>query len=190
MQVEPLAIADVKLLRPRVFRDERGHFIETWNARTFAELGIPALFVQDNLAYSKSRGTVRGLHYQLPPNAQGKLVRVARGAILDVAVDMRKGSPSFGRHVSATLTAHGGEQIWVPTGFAHGYCTLEPDTEVIYKVTDFYAPGRDQGILWNDPALGIAWPVDAAAAILSDKDRILPHFATVDTPFEITGPSV
>lgn len=183
MQVESLAIPDVKLIVPKVFRDGRGHFVETWNARDYAAAGIPGPFVQDNFAHSASRGTLRGLHFQLPPSAQGKLVRVTRGAVLDVAVDIRKGSPTFGRHVAARLTAEVGEQIWVPVGFAHGYCTLEPGTEVVYKVTDYYAPGHDRGIAWNDPALAIAWPKDVDAALLSDKDRALPRLSEITSPF-------
>lgn len=171
MQVERLAIPEVIVLTPKVFRDERGFFSESYSQRAFAAAGIPDLFVQDNHAMSLETGVVRGLHMQAPPMAQGKLVRVIRGAIWDVAVDIRQGSPTFGRHVAATLTADNFKQIWVPPGFLHGYCTLEANTEVVYKVTSYYAPECDRGVLWNDPALGVPWPVDPAAAVLSAKDR-------------------
>lgn len=177
MQVEPLAIADVKLITPRRFADDRGFFSETWSARAWEGAGFTAPFVQDNHAYSVAKGVVRGLHFQLPPAAQGKLVRVTRGAIRDVAVDIRRGSPSFGRHVSAVLSADNWAQLWVPEGFAHGYMTLEPDTEVIYKVTNLYAPALDRGIRWDDPALGIDWGLSGQAAVLSEKDRKLPTLA-------------
>lgn len=170
MQVEALAIADVKLLTPKIFRDSRGFFSEVYKRAELAAHGIAADFVQDNHAASRESGVVRGLHLQTAPHAQGKLIRVTRGAIFDVAVDVRHGSPTFGQHVSAILSAENWQQMWVPTGFAHGYCTVEPDTEVIYKVTAPYAPQTEQGIAWDDPGLAIAWPVDAASAILSDKD--------------------
>jgi dTDP-4-dehydrorhamnose 3,5-epimerase len=177
MQIEPLAIADVKIITPRRFQDDRGFFSETWNARAFREAGIEADFVQDNHAYSVEKGVVRGLHYQLPPSAQGKLVRVTKGAILDVAVDIRRASPTFGHHVSAVLSAENWRQIWVPVGFAHGYVTLEPHTEVVYKVTNLYAPALDRGIMWSDPALGIDWGLTDTEAILSEKDRRQPRLA-------------
>lgn len=183
MKVELLAIADVMLLQAKSFQDDRGAFSETWNRHAFKELGIDADFVQDNHVKSLKTGTLRGLHYQAPPHAQGKLIRVIKGAIFDVAIDMRHQSPSYGKHVSATLTAENQVQIWVPEGFAHGYVTLEPDTEVLYKVTDFYAPDTEGGILWNDPDLGIAWPVDAEATILSEKDLQLPLMRDVKSPF-------
>lgn len=177
MQIEPLAIADVKIITPRRFQDDRGFFSETWNARAFREAGLEADFVQDNHAYSVEKGVVRGLHYQLPPSAQGKLVRVTKGAILDVAVDIRRASPTFGHHVSAVLSAENWRQIWVPVGFAHGYVTLEPHTEVVYKVTNLYAPALDRGIMWSDPALGIDWGLTDTEAILSEKDRRQPRLA-------------
>lgn len=142
-----------------------------------------AQFVQDNQSLSREKGVIRGLHYQVEPRAQGKLVRVVRGAIFDVAVDIRQGSPHFGRHVAVTLSAENWSQLWIPVGFAHGFCTLEPDTEVIYKVTDYYAPECDRGIAFDDPALGIAWPVPAGAATLSDKDRKNPTLAELGQQF-------
>ena len=183
MKAEPLAIPDVVLVETRTFADKRGSFSETWNRRAFRDAGIEAEFVQDNHAKSASAGTVRGLHFQAPPHAQGKLVRVIKGAIFDVAVDIRKGSPTYGRSVSATLTAENCRQLWVPTGFAHGYAALEDDTEVLYKVTDFYAPECEGGILWNDPDLAIGWPLEAASALLSDKDLKLPPFRDFVSPF-------
>lgn len=170
MDVVATNIPDVKILTPRKFGDARGFFSETYNRQTLAAAGLHLDFVQDNMAYSRDRGVVRGLHFQVPPFAQDKLVRVARGAILDVAVDIRKGSPTFGRHVSVVISAEKWNQILVPIGFAHGYCTLEPDTEVQYKVTNFYSPAHERGVLWNDPALRIEWPVAPGEALLSDKD--------------------
>jgi dTDP-4-dehydrorhamnose 3,5-epimerase len=175
VEVRTLAIPEVKLVSPRVLGDERGWFCETYNARTLAEAaGIDVVFVQDNHALSRAKGTLRGLHFQTPPRAQGKLVRVVRGSILDIAVDIRHGSPTFGRHVSAVIDAASAVQIWVPVGFAHGYCTLEPDSEVLYKTTDHYAPDHDKGLRWNDPALAIDWPVDDTTAVVSQKDRAQP----------------
>jgi dTDP-4-dehydrorhamnose 3,5-epimerase len=184
MQVDSLTIADVKLIVPRIFRDDRGFFSETWNAAAFAAAGIDATFVQDNHALSRDKYTVRGLHFQLPPMAQDKLVRVVRGSILDVAVDLRRDSPTYGQHVAAVLSAANWMQIWVPNGFAHGYCTLETDTEVIYKVTAPYAPALDRGIAFDDPALNIPWPVTRQTAILSEKDRKLPLLADLGTALE------
>jgi len=177
MIVEPTAIQGVLVLTPQRFLDGRGFFSETWHAVRFAEAGIPGPFVQDNHARSADQGVVRGLHLQIGPNAQGKLVRVVRGAIWDVAVDIRRNSPSYGKHVGVVLSAENWQQIWVPTGLLHGYCTLEPDTEVIYKVTAPYDRQAERGVVWNDPTLAVPWPVAADAAILSDKDRALPPLA-------------
>jgi len=177
MELINTAIPDVKLIRPKRFGDHRGFFAETYNKRVFAELGINLDFVQDNHSRSAEVGTIRGLHYQLPPYAQDKLVRVVKGAVWDVAVDIRKGSPTFGRHVAVRLDAQEGLCLLVPKGFAHGFVTLEPDTEVIYKVTDYYAPSHDRGLMWNDPDLGIDWPIPADRVILSDRDRKHPPFA-------------
>ncbi|MCA8931530.1 MAG: dTDP-4-dehydrorhamnose 3,5-epimerase [Rhodospirillaceae bacterium] len=182
-EVEPLAIPDVKLIRPVKHGDHRGYFSETYSRRTLAEAGIELDFVQDNQAFSAEVGTVRGLHFQVSPFAQAKLVRVLRGAIFDVAVDLRRGSPTYGQHVSAVLSAANWTQILVPVGFAHGLATIEPDTEVFYKVSALYAPDHDMGVLWNDPALGIDWPVDAASAILSAKDKVQPKLADLPAWF-------
>ena len=170
-------IPDVRVLEPAISRDARGFFSEVFNQRRLAEQGIEATFVQDNHSLSVERGVVRGLHFQAPPHAQGKLVRVTRGAILDVAVDIRRGSPTFGQHVAVELSAENWRQLWVPPGFAHGFCTLTANTEVLYKVTDYYAPESESGLAWNDPALAIGWPVRAGEAILSDKDRAYPPLA-------------
>ncbi len=180
-------LPEVLLLRPRYRRDARGYFVETYNKRAAATAGIEADFVQDNQALSLRAGTVRALHFQVPPRPQAKLVRVLRGSIYDVAVDLRVGSRSYGAWVAERLTAEGGEQLFVQRGFAHGYCTLEPETEVAYKVDDYYAPECEQGLIWNDPTLAIAWPVAAADAVLSDKDRALGFFADFVSPFRYNG---
>lgn len=180
---EPLAIPSIVLIRPKKFGDARGYFMETWSAQDFAAAGIDATFVQDNQSLSAARGVVRGLHFQAPPAAQAKLIRVLKGAIFDVAVDIRRGSPSYGKWCVATLTAESAEQIFVPRGFAHGFCTLEPDTEVTYKVDGPYAPEAEGGIAWNDPDLAIDWPIAAAEAQLSGKDVALPGFAGFVSPF-------
>jgi dTDP-4-dehydrorhamnose 3,5-epimerase len=175
MKSERLAIPDVMLITPPRHADPRGFFSETWNEHRYAELGIGP-FVQDNHAKSAQRGVLRGLHLQIEPNVQGKLVRVIRGAIWDVAVDVRHGSPHFGRHVAAILSAENWQQLWVPGGFLHGYCTLEPDTEVIYKVTGDYDRSAERGVIWDDPDLAIDWPL-RTDALLSEKDRQLPRLA-------------
>lgn len=187
MDITAAEIPGVLLLKPRFFHDARGYFVETYNLRDARAAGLTGDFVQDNQALSLKRGTVRALHFQAPPHAQAKLVRVLRGSIYDVAVDLRVGSPTYGRWTAATLTARGGEQILVPRGFAHGYCTLEPDTEVAYKVDDYYAPDCDGGLIWNDPTLAIDWPVTASEAVLSDKDLKLPRFADFRSPFRYGG---
>jgi dTDP-4-dehydrorhamnose 3,5-epimerase len=170
MRVDALGIPDVKLITPAVFRDARGAFCETFHSKAFAAAGIDAAFVQDNQSHSPARGVVRGLHFQVAPHVQGKLVRVAHGTVFDVAVDIRHGSPTYGRHAAAILSAANGCALWIPGGFAHGFCTLEPDTIVIYKVTDHYAPECDRGLAFDDPDIGIAWPIAPENAILSDKD--------------------
>jgi dTDP-4-dehydrorhamnose 3,5-epimerase len=186
MDISPLDIPDVKILRPKKHGDARGFFSETWSRAALEAAGIDIDFVQDNQSLSATRGTVRGLHFQTPPHAQAKLLRVIRGAVFDVAVDLRQGAPSYGRHVSAVISAEEWNQILVPVGFAHGFMTLEPDTEVIYKVSGVYSPANDAGILWNDPDLGIAWPLDVEP-VLSDKDRVQPRLRDFDTPFTYGG---
>jgi dTDP-4-dehydrorhamnose 3,5-epimerase len=180
---ESLRIPAVKLLRPAKHQDSRGYFSETYSKRALAEAGIEIDFVQDNHVLSAERGTVRGLHFQIPPVSQAKLVRAARGAIFDVTVDIRVGSPTYGQHVSAVISADAWNQIFIPSGFAHGLVTLEPDTEVIYKVSEAYSPEYDMGLLWNDEALGIAWPVSRAGAILSERDERQPRLADLPAYF-------
>jgi len=183
MEVEALGLEGVKLIRPRRFADARGYFSETWNRRLLAAHGLDVDFVQDNVSFSRSPGTIRGLHFQKEPFAQAKLVRVIRGAILDVAVDLRRSSPTFGRHVAVVLSAEGGEQLFIPVGFAHGLCTLQADTEVAYKVSQFYSPEHDAGIVWNDPDLAIEWKLGGKEPVLSEKDAILPRLASIEPPF-------
>lgn len=183
LDVKTTEIDGVLLLTPKRWADARGFFVETWNAERFRQAGIEAVFVQDNHSYSADAGTVRGLHYQAPPRAQGKLVRVMRGAVTDVAVDARRGSPTYGRHVRALLSAENGAQLFVPAGFLHGFATLEAHTDVAYKVTDFYSQPHDGGVLWNDPDLAIDWGIDPARAVLSDKDAKAPRFSDFKTPF-------
>jgi len=170
MEVTPLDIAEVLLIRPRRFGDDRGWFEETWNQKRLAEQGLVADFVQDNQSLSRTVGTVRGLHFQAPPFAQAKLVRVAQGRVLDVAVDIRKSSPTYGKWVSAELSAENGAQLFVPRGFAHAFITREPDTVVCYKVDGFYDKASEGGIRFDDPDLAIDWGIDPKDAVLSDKD--------------------
>lgn len=177
MQVTETDIADVKILKPVRHGDERGFFSEAFKESVLQQHGIDVHFVQDNHSLSASRGVVRGLHFQIPPFAQAKLLRVTAGSVFDVAVDIRSGSPTFGRHVAVVLSAIEWNQIFIPEGFAHGFCTLEPATEVVYKVNSYYSAEHDRGLLWNDPTLGIAWPLDTSDAILSDKDRRHPVLA-------------
>lgn len=183
MKVISEHLGGVLVLQPRVFADPRGAFVETYSRRTLASFGITDEFVQDNQSRSVNAGTVRGMHLQVAPHAQGKLVRVLRGRILDVVIDLRPGSTTLHQHVGVELSAAEGNQIWVPTGFAHGFCTLEPDTEVLYKVTDFYDPASERSIRWDDPALGIRWPVSSADATLSDRDRVAPTLAELKGKF-------
>ena len=184
MEVSETAIAGVKIIKARKSGDHRGFFSETYSKKALAEAGIDLEFVQDNHSLSVEKGVIRGLHFQTPPFAQDKLVRVVRGAVLDVAVDLRKGSSTFGEHVSAVIGIDDWNQILVPKGFAHGFCTLEPNTEVIYKVTAYYSPEHDKGLLWNDPDLHIEWPVASGEAILSDKDRRQPRFSELQHAFD------
>jgi dTDP-4-dehydrorhamnose 3,5-epimerase len=181
--VTPLEIEDVLLIVPRRFGDERGYLAETYRADAFREFGITTCFVQENQSFSAKPGTVRGLHFQGPPAAQAKLVRALRGALFDVALDLRLGSPTFGRWCAGTLTAARGEQMFIPRGFAHGFCTLEPDTEIAYRIDAYYAPEHENGVAWDDPELAIAWPVALADATLSDRDRKLPRLSELVSPF-------
>lgn len=177
-------LPEVKLIETPRHGDARGFFSETYSLRTFSEAGIAAVFVQDNHSLSAARGTLRGLHFQTHPFAQDKLVRVTRGRILDVVVDIRHGSPTFGKHTSAVLSAENNLQILVPIGFAHGLVTLEDDTEVVYKVSNFYSAEHDGGLLWNDPALKIDWGLDGIVAVLSEKDRHHPSLADLPQYFK------
>jgi dTDP-4-dehydrorhamnose 3,5-epimerase len=185
VKVQALGIADVKLITPPRFNDPRGFFSETWNLGRFAEAGIAGQFVQDNHAVSNEAGVLRGLHCQIWPNAQGKLVRCVKGAIYDVAVDARQGSPTFGKYVGAEISAANWMQIWVPVGFLHAYCTLTAETEVIYKVTSAYDKAAERGVIWNDPDIGIEWPVPAEKIILSDKDKVLPRLRDLPALFRV-----
>lgn len=177
MQFERLDIPDLVLVKPDKHGDQRGFFSETFRSSLFATNGIAAPFVQDNHVFSAQKGVLRGLHFQTAPHPQGKLVRCSRGSILDVGVDIRRGSSTYGRHVAVELSASNWHQLWVPPGFAHGYLTLEDDCEVIYKVTDYYAPECDRGIAWDDPDIGIDWRIAAVDVVLSDKDRKQPRLA-------------
>lgn len=183
MNVSETELEGVKLLTPVRHEDARGLFSEIYNAERFRRAGVLCDFVQDNLSLSRLPGTVRGLHFQVPPYAQDKLFRVARGAVLDAVVDFRSASPTFGRHCTFQLDARSGTQLFVPKGFLHGFCTLEPDTEVVYKVSAPYAPEADYSVLWNDPDLGIAWPVSLGEAILSAKDAAAPRFRDIPRYF-------
>jgi dTDP-4-dehydrorhamnose 3,5-epimerase len=173
--VEATAIPDVKIITPKKFGDHRGFFSEVYNRKAFAEAGIALEFIQDNHSLSAQVGTLRGLHFQSAPFAQDKLVRVTRGRILDVAVDLRKSSPTYGQHVAVELSAENWRQLLIPIGFAHGFVTLEPDTEVIYKVTNYYSAANDLGLAWDDPDLGVAWSVPPGGVTLSDKDTKHPR---------------
>lgn len=183
LDIASTALPGVKIITPKRFEDHRGFFSETYNKEVWEQAGFHCEFVQDNHSLSVDRGAVRGLHFQIPPFAQDKLVHVIKGSILDVAVDIRAGSPHYGQYVSVILSATEGRQIFIPAGFAHGFCTLELHTEVVYKVTNAYSPSHDKGLLWNDPDLGIDWPVSAEQAVLSDKDRQLPRLCDLPEYF-------
>lgn len=186
MRLIETGLPGLALLEPKVFRDERGFFLETYSEAAFDALGIGARFVQDNHAYSVRAGVLRGLHFQLPPHAQAKLVWVVRGSVLDVAVDLRRDSPTYGRHYCVELSAENMLRLFLPRGFAHGYLTLAPDTEFLYKVDAPYMPQADAGILWSDPDLGIAWP--ESKPVLSGKDRMLPRLKDFHSPFVCEPP--
>lgn len=182
--IEHLAIEDIVLITPKRFGDDRGYFSETYKQSWFHANVAAVQFIQDNQSLSRQKGVIRGLHFQRPPAAQGKLVRCLKGSIFDVAVDLRAGSSTYGKWVGATLTAEKGEQLWIPEGFAHGFCTLEADTEVFYKVSGAeYSPSHDAGIAFDDPSIGIAWPIDPAEVILSPKDKVLPSLAQIGPVF-------
>ena len=184
MVVEETALAGVKIITPRKLGDHRGFFSETYSRQAFAAAGIDLEFVQDNQSLSAQSGTMRGLHFQSPPFAQDKLVRVIRGAIFDATVDLRASSPTFGQHFTVELSAANWRQLLIPIGFAHGFYTLEPDTEVLYKVTNYYSAAHDRGLAWDDEALGIAWPAPKERVITSEKDRRNPLLRDLGTIFE------
>ncbi len=187
MHITSLDLPEVRLIEPRVFGDSRGWFSETYHAKALRDAGIDIEFVQDNHSYSQAAGTVRGLHYQAPPHAQDKLVRVVRGAVLDVAVDARRGSPRYGQWISVELSAENARQLLVPQGFLHGFITLTPDTEVVYKVSDYYSRECDGSVRHDSAGLAIDWGPAAAAPVLSEKDLSAPAWSEFETPFEYQG---
>ena len=181
--IKPTDLSGILIITPRRFDDDRGFFCETWNAGTLAKHGINTSFVQDNKSLSNAAGTIRGLHYQSPPHAQDKLVRCGRGALLDVAVDIRKGSPTYGNWVGVELSADNGKQLLIPKGFLHGFVALEPNTEILYKCSDYFAPDCDGAIRFNDPDIGIDWGVSPEKIVLSEKDAIAPFLKDFESPF-------
>lgn len=183
MNITTLAIDGLLLIEPTKIGDGRGFFSETFRADRFQAVAGPMTFVQDNQSLSVARGTIRGLHFQRAPRAQGKLIRVVKGAIFDVAVDIRQGSPTYGHYLAVELSAENWRQLWVPAGFLHGFCTLSDDTEVIYKVTDYYSREHDAGVRWNDPDIGVTWPVAEAEAHLSHKDEAAPLLRDIEPAF-------
>ena len=183
--VERTLLEGLLIIAPRRFADDRGYFCETYNHAAFERIGIGCEFIQDNQSFSRRIGTVRGLHFQITPFAQAKLIRVLRGAIFDVAVDIRRGSDRYGQSFGTTLSAENGCQLFVPEGFAHGFCTLEPDTEVLYKVNAPHSREHERGLKWNDPALGIAWPTGESEAVILDRDRDLPSLAVLPEYFRL-----
>ncbi len=187
LKIEDTPLPSVKVLTPPRFGDARGFFSESWNQRTLADAGLEFDFVQDNHSMSATEGTVRGLHFQAPPHAQDKLVRCGRGRLFDVAVDIRKGSPTYGQWFGIELSFENGKQLLVPAGFLHGFITREPDTEIIYKCTDYYSPEADGGVRFDDPDIGIDWGVGDVEPVLSDKDRIAPFLKDFESPFVWEG---
>jgi dTDP-4-dehydrorhamnose 3,5-epimerase len=188
MDIDSARSSDLpRIIVPKRHIDDRGWFSETFHEKRLRDVGITCRFVQDNQSSSRRAGTLRGLHFQVPPAAQAKLVSVVRGRILDVVVDIRRGSATFGKHVSTELSADSGLQVYVPVGFAHGFVTLEDDVVVMYKASDFYSPAHDCGIFWNDPEIAFPWPFKAAEIIVSDKDRRLPFLREFASPFAYDG---
>lgn len=187
LQVEETCLLGVLLLTPRRFGDDRGFFSEVYNSTVMSRHGVDVTFVQDNHSLSREVGVVRGLHFQAPPHAQDKLVRVGAGRVMDVAVDIRKGSPTFGKSVAVELSAENGKQLFIPKGFLHGFSVLEPDSELLYKCSDFYSPECDGAVRFDDPDLGIDWGVDPDHVILSAKDAGAPLFKDFDSPFVFEG---
>lgn len=183
MDWQELSLPGLMIITPRVFEDHRGFFSETYNRAALEQLGIRADFIQDNHSMSRAVGVLRGLHFQIPPVAQGKLIRVIKGAIWDVVVDLRTDSPTYGQHHAIELSAKNRHQLWIPAGFAHGFCTLWPNTEVAYKVDAYYSAENERGLAWDDDALGIEWPVEPEDAILSDKDRTWPRLTELPRYF-------
>ena len=187
LDITATSIPEVLVITPKRHGDARGFFSESWNRSAMAQAGLDLDFVQDNHSLSRAAGTIRGLHFQTPPHAQAKLVRCGRGALLDVAVDIRKGSPTYGKWVAEELSFENGRQLLVPVGFAHGFVTLTQDTEIIYKCTDYYAPACDRALRFDDPAIGIDWGITRDAAVLSDKDAAAPMLSDLDNPFTYEG---
>ena len=186
LEITETTLPGVKLLTPKRFSDHRGFFAETYSQQAYAGLGVDATFVQDNHSQSAAAGTVRGLHFQGPPQAQAKLVRCGRGAIFDVAVDIRRGSPTYGSWAGYTLSAENGAQLYIPAGFAHGFATLMPESEIVYKCSDYYAPETEGALRWDDPDIGITWPL-TGAPVLSEKDAHAPLLADFNSPFTFEG---
>jgi dTDP-4-dehydrorhamnose 3,5-epimerase len=180
-------VAEVFFFTPKRFGDNRGWFEETYNARRELNAGISDVFVQDNLSFSATKYTIRGIHFQLPPNEQAKLVRCSRGRLIDYVIDLRKGSPTYGNHLSVELSREGGQQIYIPIGFGHAFVTLEDGTEISYKVSDYYAAAADGGIRWDCPDIGIEWPIGSAAPTISAKDQALPLLKDFESPFQYDG---
>jgi dTDP-4-dehydrorhamnose 3,5-epimerase len=187
LQIEKTALEGVLLLTPPRFGDARGFFSESWNRRRMAESGLDIDFVQDNHSFSARPGTVRGMHFQAPPHAQAKLVRCGRGRLLDVVIDIRRGSPGYGKWTGVELSFENGKQLLIPAGFLHGFVTREPDTEILYKCSDYFAPDCDGAVRFDDPDIGIDWGFDTASAVLSDKDRAAPLLRDFVSPFIYEG---
>jgi dTDP-4-dehydrorhamnose 3,5-epimerase len=186
-QVRELEIPDLKILTPRVFGDERGSFCEVFSNRALAEIGLEIEFVQMNSSWSKMTGTIRGLHFQRPPYDQDKLLLVTQGSVWDVGVDLRVGSPYYGTYAAEVISAEAGNQIFLPKGFAHGFCTLEPDTRVVYLVSNYYSAPDDDGLRWDDPSLAIPWPCEPEQATVSDKDRAAGSWEGFESPFSFVA---